>query len=463
VLNYAPAVAEAFYQKLPLIVITADRPAAWIGQMDGQTLPQPDVFKSLVRTSVQLPEIISAQDEWYANRLINEALLAATHRSFAPVHINIPLSEPLCDYGAEHLPQARKITRQPRTTSRDDFAPYAKRFQSFQRPMIIAGQSVDAGVGQELDKLIEVSDCVVLTEHLSNISSQHCIRNFDAMLCAIPVEEAPRYAPDLLITMGGHIVSKRIKKFLRTHPPLEHWHVSTDGEIVDTYQCLTDAIEAEAAGFIRCLAEYPGSEPRKPFSTIWRSFSDKLPEPEAEYSDLMAVGLLMKALPQDANLQLANSSSVRLAQLFSLTGNHRVYSNRGTSGIDGCLSTAAGQAAVSRHLTFLIIGDLSFFYDMNGLWNNHLSKNLRILLNNNSGGGIFHTLPGIEYSKAMDAPHSQSARAWAEDRGLAYLSASNAQELKSQIPVFTAKDSNKPMLLEVFIPRQLVISKPLGR
>jgi 2-succinyl-5-enolpyruvyl-6-hydroxy-3-cyclohexene-1-carboxylate synthase len=460
VLNYAPAVAEASYQALPLVVITADRPAAWIDQMDGQTLPQPGVFNTLVRKSVQLPEVTSAEDAWYANRLINEALLEATHRGGAPVHINVPLSEPLFEYTEEPLPAVRKITRyQSPMAFTPDYIDYQKRFLTYRKPMVIVGQSVGADIAYGLNQLIDMHDCVVLTEHLSNIPHMYFIRNFDTLLGAIPETKWANYAPDLLITVGGHIVSKRIKQLLRTNQPKAHWHISPAGEIVDTYQCLTDVIEADAVEFVNYLSKHKKDiHIQKPFAMLWRSDSTQLPEPKVAFSDVMAVGALMKALPEKANLQLANSTSVRLAHLFRLKGCQLVYSNRGTSGIDGCLSTAVGQAAVSPGLTFLLIGDLAFFYDMNGLCNHQLSKNLRILLNNNGGGEIFQTLPGFEPSDAMEkyvvASHTWSARAWAEDRGFTYLSASNEQELHAQMTAFTSAEGNKPVLMEVFTSKE---------
>ena len=110
-LNLHPAVSEAFYQQIPLIIISADRPAAWIGQMDGQTLPQPNVFGNLVKMSVNLPEVNTDEDEWYCNRLINEAILETNHHGKGPVHINVPLSEPIYRFTAKTLPEARVITR----------------------------------------------------------------------------------------------------------------------------------------------------------------------------------------------------------------------------------------------------------------------------------------------------------------------------------------------------------------
>ncbi|MDR1259265.1 MAG: 2-succinyl-5-enolpyruvyl-6-hydroxy-3-cyclohexene-1-carboxylic-acid synthase [Tannerellaceae bacterium] len=459
VLNYAPAVAEAFYQELPLIVITADRPAAWIGQMAGQTLPQQGVFGALVKKSFQLPEIMSDEDGWYCNRLVNEALLETRRHRRGPVHINVPLSEPLFECPEEQLPRARVINRRsPQTVFP---AVYGTSFLRRRRRMIIAGQSAGGEMSAEPDKLIGSHDCVVLAEHISNLPHSRYIRNFDALLCSIPPGEEAHYAPDLLITTGGHIVSKRIRQFLKANPPEEHWHVSPGGEVADTFQCLTDVIEAEGRDFIAYLATLPRpAVSTDGYAMRWLSCSRSLPEPKAVFSDLMAVGRLIKSLPEEANLQLANSSSVRLVQLFSLKGRQRVFCNRGTSGIDGCLSTAIGQASVSPGVpTFLIIGDLSFFYDINALWNPLSNPSqLRILLNNNGGGGIFHTLPGLESSRITDrhiaTSHAAGARVWAEGLGITYFPVSNEEEFEAYLPTFISREAAGPMLMEVFTSKE---------
>lgn len=476
VLNLAPSVAEAFYQRLPLLVITADRPAAWIGQMDGQTIPQPGVFNSLVKKAVQLPEINNPEDEWHCNRLINEAILSLDHHGKGPAQINIPISEPLFEYTAGKLPVVRKISRCSPPPSAADIlgkAGYADRFHQYARRMIVVGQIDQAEPNQslsaQLQDLAERHDCVILAEHLANLSFPSLIGNFDPILYSLPKEHGNEYAPSLLITLGGHIVSKRLKQFLRSHPAAEHWHISPDGQVIDLYQHLTDIIETEETSFITALTASgkPCELPRRPYFERWKEYADGIPTPnasDAPFSDLRAAGDLLNAIPDGSALHLGNSSSVRLAQLFPL-GNRRIdiHCNRGTSGIEGSLSTAVGSAAAnaaSGKPTFLLIGDLSFFYDMNGLWNPQIGGNLRILLNNNGGGEIFHALPGLNQSPALDryiaAAHKTEARAWAESRGFLYLSASNRQELDEGIAHLTSTtaDESRPVLLEVFTSMQ---------
>jgi len=461
VLNLGSAVAEAYYQELPLLVITADRPAGWISQMDGQTIPQPGIFNTLVKKSVQLPEVLSNEDEWYCNRLINEAVLELDHHRKGPVHINIPLSEPLFEYTVPDLPPARKIERIcERKGSDEDIMEencFGERFLDHKKRMVIIGQlSYETGrLTKALEELAEEQDCIILAEHLSNIQSPFIIRNFDAFLYTLSNEEKDAFVPDLIITYGGHIVSKRIKQFIRNHPPQEHWHISPSGEITDLYQCLTHCIETDALPFFEYLASCENYRNSKPYASLWGNALAQLPVPaDPAFSDMLAVQEWMKMLPADSAIHLANSSSVRIAQLFPLKKGISVYCNRGTSGIDGCVSTAVGYASVSGKLTFLLTGDLAFFYDMNGLWNHKINNKLRILLNNNGGGEIFYALPGLNKSGALEnhiaASHHTSAKGWAETMGFTYLAVTHENELKEKMPVFVDYRSDKPVLMEVF-------------
>lgn len=455
-LNLHPAVAEAFYQQIPLIVISADRPAAWIGQMDGQTLPQPGVFQGLVKKSVNLPEIHTEEDEWYCNRLINEALLEIDHHRKGPVHINIPISEPLFQFTTELLPQVRVIKRyQSLDDSMDDYLDMIKRINQSRKPMIVVGQMNCIYEFLPQDLAFLKKHFVWLGEHISNQAlpdASNC--NFDVALYSMSEKKQKQMAPDFLITYGGHIVSKRLKKFLRQHPPKEHWHVSPDGEIVDLYGSLNTVIEMEPCEFLREL--FRMIECRAPkYPRTWEEYCSSIPEPNFSYSEMSAIGQLIKALPQKSILHLANSSTVRYAQLYSINSTVEVYCNRGTSGIEGSLSTAVGCAAGSDKLNFVAIGDLSFFYDMNALWNGSIHSNLRILLLNNGGGEIFHTLPGLDVSvpshKYITADHRTCAEGWAKERGFNYLKVENEEQLIVAMKSFTQPEPmEQPVIMEVF-------------
>lgn len=455
-LNYAPAVAEAYYQALPLLVITADRPEAYIGQMLGQTLPQPGIYNTLVKKSVQLPEITDAKSEWFCNRLINEAIQATDHNGKGPVHINVPISEPLYKYTTSALPVVRKINRY-RPAKTIVGSDYRERFLRYARRMILVGQCHPSNnLAISLKKLADRQTCIVLCEHLANQPPDSFIGNFDQLIANLSPEEKKQYAPELLITLGGHIVSKQIKLFIRHFPPAEHWHIMESGEIVDTYRQLTELIECDTAAFTTILAEEPetATPDAKRYAANWLHASETTSAGFSNTAEETAVKTIINALPTGCSLHLANSSSVRHAQLFPLKEDIHVFCNRGTSGIEGSLSTAVGYAATSNRQTFLLTGDLSFFYDMNGLWNRQLSKQLRIFLINNGGGGIFYTLPGLEQSAALSeyiaATHHTTAQGWAESLGICYLTASTQNELEKQLPTFTDQQSSQPVLLEFF-------------
>ncbi|OUO52902.1 2-succinyl-5-enolpyruvyl-6-hydroxy-3-cyclohexene-1-carboxylic-acid synthase [Parabacteroides sp. An277] len=455
-LNLHPAVAEAFYQQVPLVVISADRPAAWIGQMDGQTLPQPNVFGSLVKSSVDLPEIHTSEEEWYCNRLVNEALLELNHHGKGPVHINVPISEPLFSFSAEELPDVRVITRYQGLNVYDrQYDDLITRLNGYTKRMMVVGQ-------MNLIYLFERKICKLLykhfawlTEHTGNQTVPGIpVKNFDAIIYALPEEEQAKLVPDLLITYGGHVVSKRLKQLLRKHPPKEHWHVAADGQVTDTFCSLTTVIEMDPFEFLEKIAYLLENKPCE-YPKRWEQLSKQMAEPDFAFSEMAAIGKVLKALPTDAVLHLANSSTVRYAQLFQIPDSVEVCCNRGTSGIEGSLSTALGYAWASDKLNFVLIGDLSFFYDMNALWCNHLRGNLRIMLLNNGGGEIFQSLPGLKMEvrthRFVTALHQTKAEGWAQERGFDYTAVHTMEELDAALPDFMQADQQgNPKFMEVF-------------
>lgn len=455
-LNLHPAVAEAFYQQVPLVVISADRPTAWIGQMDGQTLPQPGVFGRLVKKSVDLPEIHTDEEAWFCNRLVNEALLELNHHGKGPVHINVPIAEPLFRFTAEALPEVRVITRYQGLNVYDKtYDDLIKRLNNYSRRMMVVGQ-------MNLIYLFERKICKLLykhfawlTEHTGNRTVPGvAIKNFDAILYALAEEEQQKLMPELVITYGGHIVSKRLKQFLRKHPPREHWHVSPDGEVADLFGSLTTVIEMDPFEFLEKIAYLLENKPVE-YPKAWEYQSKKLQSPAFDYSEMAAIGSLLGALPPEAALHLGNSSTVRYAQLFPIPETAEVCCNRGTSGIEGSLSTALGYASASDKLNFIVLGDLSFFYDMNALWGGSIRPNVRILLLNNGGGEIFEALPGLKMEPAthrfVTAEHTTSAEGWAREKGFDYHAARNAGELEQAMAAFTSPEpAEKPLFLEVF-------------
>lgn len=456
-LNVAPAVAEAYYQNRPLVIISADRPAQWIDQQDGQTLHQHRALEPHVRKSVTLPEPHDDEERWYCNRLVNEALNSTRLNGGGPVHINVPISEPLFDYNILQLPDERRTALYPAVA--DDASVYelAADFFRGEKPMIVLGQLIPEVVGESIGAIEALKRvAVVIQEKLAD----------DDICPAQPVEEALRmigedadYRPDHLIYIGGNIVSKRFRQFLRKCECRMSIIVNEGGECCDTFMHTTDMIQAKPEEIINIFANETEGVERKDFVALWDNVFDKASAiretMKPRFSQLLAVKTFHEKMREhdvDGELFYGNSSAVRLGNIFS---DQYIYVNRGVNGIEGSLSTAAGYAIAHQDEedVYCIIGDLSFFYDQNALWNERLSPNLSILLLNNGGGGIFHQLPGLERSpyrdSAVAARHTASAEGICQTHDIVYLSARNEEELCKNLDRFFNAEEG-PVLLEVF-------------
>lgn len=472
VANLHPAVAEAYYQGVPLIVLSADRPERWIGQWAGQTLPQPGLFGSLVRKAVHLPEPHTEEERWYCNRLINEALLAALAPLPGPVQINVPISDPgvslLPPTLAEHTPGSsdrRPIGMQPGRCIQQLYPcridaqavePLLSRLVTFERKIILVGQeswSAATSTRETFPQSLR-EQFLCIGESLSNSPVSIC--SLDALLASLSEADRRALQPDLLITLGGHIVSNKMKQYLRTYPPRETWHLSPDPMVVDLFCSLTEQIIAPVGPFLDTLAHGLAGLASSPYAGHWRERIDRLPSPTPRYSSLAVVESLLNHLPEEpCVLHLANSSSVRYAELFRKPRRLLTLCNRGTSGIEGSLSTALGfarQRAEERH--FIVIGDLSFFYDLNALGLPEVGSNVRVLLLNNQRGSIFQSLPTLEMDRLsqryITAEHQLRAQGWAESCGWEYLSVREASKLEETIAYFVGP-AERPRLLEAFV------------
>ncbi len=414
-LNLAPAVAEAYYQHRPLVVISADRPQQWIDQLDGQTLPQPDALGRFVRKAVSLPESHHDEERWYCNRLVNEALLIEN----APVHINVPISEPLFEFSVEALPKERKMELTPADIQPHVLGHVCRMFMQAKRPMLIAGQPMNP--------------------------------NLDEAVMLVGDDE--RYVPDFVLYTGGSIVSKRVKHFLRKAK--ETWAVNETGEVNDTFMNLTHIIQGDSA-VVEDQIRFMLEQQPHPFVQLWDELlAEVRRRGEAfspAYSQMAAVKCFESHKGSDplCDFHYANSTVIRLANVYA---KHRVWCNRGVNGIEGSLSTAAGFSCVTEDRVFCVIGDLSFFYDQNALWNQNLRGNFRILLLNNGKGGIFNMLKGLEQSPARDkfvsAEHHTTAEGICQQNDVTYLKATNLKEMQQGIDTLLYKESGRPVLLEV--------------
>lgn len=466
-LNVMPAVAEAAYQHVPLVVISADRPQQWIDQLDGQTIPQSDALGRFVRKAVQLPEPHNDEERWLCRRLVNEAMHLATCRQGAPVHINVPISEPLFEFDTEQLPQLSRFNYIKRAVIKDASMDMPEAFHEAKRPMIVIGQLAHGTISHETIRSLS-EKYVVMSEPLSNpsymtIHFDEAIRYIVSDNSSINDDEDDKtaYYPDYVIYVGDTLVSKPARRFLRNAKAPSCLITPDAADIHDPLMTLTDIVECDTDSInalLASLCDAPDTDERCRFHDRWQSFLDAYAAHAdayaPEYSQMATVKYFEEQLADldiDICVHYANSSAVRLACIYA---QHYVWCNRGVNGIEGSLSTAAGFSLATHDMTVCVIGDLSFFYDQNALWNSNLRGNLRIILLNNRGGGIFRQLPGLSDSPAADdlvmASHENTAQGICTQNDIGYMSAKNMDEMQIGIVTLLTRESERPMLLEVF-------------
>ncbi|NOX47189.1 MAG: 2-succinyl-5-enolpyruvyl-6-hydroxy-3-cyclohexene-1-carboxylic-acid synthase [Chlorobi bacterium] len=467
-LNYAPAIAEAYYQKIPLLILTADRPAEMIDMGDGQTIRQKNVYANYVKKSYELPSEINTGDEFNkTDQTINEAINLTVSPDSGPVHINLPFAEPIynqvenMDWGIDIVDPNQEI----KSIDKTELASLAKVWNSSSKKLLLAGMmKPNPGLCRVLGKITKDGSVVLLTETTSNLKSEDCACPcIDKVVSAISENEKTNFQPELLITFGGHVISKMVKQFIRTNKPVHHWHIDPVETNMDTYQCLTKSIPLRPMDFFAQLL--PEVEPvNSGFQSLWESRNERSEQRHRDYlntigySDLKVFESLLNNIPEGSHLQLGNSTPVRYVQLFKPFKKLNYFSNRGTSGIDGVVSTAAGATFVSGKPTTLITGDLAFFYDSNALMNNYLNGDLRIVIINNSGGGIFRFIPGPDTTghleQFFEAKHNLKAKYIAKAYDIPYYSASNLSELNSILEYFYSPHNGKAAILEIFTPNE---------
>lgn len=456
--NYCSAINESLYQELPLLIITADREECLRDQHEDQMIRQSTMFQPITKMVANLPLVHDDNDAWFNNRLINEALLELTHRGCGPVQINIPIPSHIDSFEATELPQERVIKRfDLSNTDWKDTADYLNQ----KRIVVVCGEGAMLTDIQRntLNDFCDKFDAVVLCDKMSNCHVRNSIENTFPLLQAVNQIDVTELAPDIIISIRcNYSFNPEFKGFVdraKAHSS-ENWYIHPSGRIVDPFKgLLSHVYEMDEFYFFRHVTE-TGVINREPYyAEMWKVISESIIEPIVDYSQVNATGAFLRHIPDNCILQLANSNSVRVAQLFHLDPSIEIHCNRGTDGIDGCMSTTVGFACGTEKPVFLMIGDLTYFYDMNALWNRHLGTNIRIFLVNNGGGAIMHMpkRPQIAAERLpnfISAQHDASAKAWSEDRGFVYLAAHSPEEVEIGVKTLTDLQVEGPIILEVF-------------
>ncbi len=490
-LNYYPAISEAFYSDVPLVVLSADRPKYLVDIGDGQTIKQANVYGDHVHYSTNLkldlrddtvkytkeePKLIqSIQDkaerflgiqedtQAYNEREINTAF----HKSIAlsgPVHLNCPFEEPLYSTVEELTKPIKKM--ELGDVSNMFLGPEVdtakKEWEQSSKKMILIGANYPDNIDSKwLEALANDNSVIVFTETTSNIHNPAFFSSIDKIIAPLDEDGFLQLQPDILLTIGGMIVSKKIKAFLRKHQPKQHWHVGIN-KANDTFFCLNKHFKMPANSLFKSILD--DQSVSSDYKTTWlqvrthRKSKHEAYLNEIPFCDFKVFDVLLKSIPDHSQLQVSNSSAVRYTQLFDLNPTLSVFCNRGTSGIDGSSSTAIGAASVATQPVVFITGDLSFFYDSNALWNNYIPNNFRILLINNGGGGIFRILPGHKNTENFDAyfetKHQLTAKQLCEMYGFDYTTVTSEEALKNKLQNFYTP-SDAPKLLEIHTPSRI--------
>lgn len=455
--NYLSGVTEAFRRQIPLVVITADKHPYYLHQMEDQMIHQPSIFEKVTKKSVTLPEIQDERDDWYCRRILNEAFLELNHHGTGPIHINVPISYGMHAIGdtftTEELPDINIINR---FDTLSDPACLSGLFHSLEgkRVLILCGQNYQFSQ-KETDLLDNVSkryNCVLCVDVLSNLTLERSVKmtRLDSYFAST--------VPDIVITIDGNPVTSYKFPLKKTQVPFQHWHVTPTGQVADPFRKLTVVFEGNTEQFLSHMVQYGHTGASSEYFDYCKALETSFHIPDLAYSSPYACQQILTQLPENSLLNLGNSTTIRLAEYFDFHPSIKVYCNRGVNGIDGCMSTFVGQSACTQQLSFLLIGDLTFFYDMNALWNRYVSKNVRIALFNNSGASLFHFGQGLKNYPGLNenvaAEHFVSAQGWCESLGMKYLCARDIPSFETALQEFLSPTAEGPIIFEILTHKE---------
>lgn len=463
VLNFYPAIVEAFYMQIPLIVISADRPPELIDRWDGQAIHQANVFSSHVKASFHCPEILDSIDTDYFIKQTSLVYETSITNVKGPVHLNIPLREPL--YTEAQSSFVYPNIALPVINNSDEFnKDYLNELDSITNSdkiliLLGAGEN-DSKITGYLQLIKQSQNCVIVSDILSGQHTLSSFINWESLLLSANENQKQNLIPDVLISTGKMILNKQFRSFLKTNKPKRHWHISKNGYYADPFDSNATIININESVFFENLSSKFKEKNQSQYNSDWSSLSESRKKNElgaidSEFNELLACKLVLQALPKEnINLHLANSMSIRLAAYNAeyLNSNWKIKANRGVSGIDGCTSTALGAASVSNVMNFLITGDLAFFYDINAFLGVNIPENFKIIILNNNGGGIFRNVEGAsemhEANQFLYTPHNLNASHIAEQYKIHYIHAHNQRSLELALDEFINSKGNS--ILEIF-------------
>ena len=459
--NFLSGVTEASRRELPLVVITADKNPYYLAQYEDQMIEQVSMFKPVTKYTCSLPIVKDWMDEWYCGRVVNEAILEMTHHGTGPVQINVVIEQGMMAVGehfkCEALPDVNIIERYDLKGDKSRIGTVLRSLAG-KKVMLICGQEFSRApeCGELISEVYKKYNCIFVVDKITNLHGEGTIDIARASRINVGIPENLR--PDVVISLGGNTTVDLKFKMKNPKVKFEHWVVNEMGRVADPFKKLNNVFEGTTKEFLECMLEYGPDNTDNTYFNEWEKENDKFAIPEFEFSNLYCIKNTMENIPPESVLHIGNSTIIRISQYFDVDDTVKVYCNRGVNGIDGCVSSFIGQSAATDKLCFLLVGDLTFFYDMNALWNRYVGNNVRILLNNNSGAALFHFNQGLgaypTLNENVAAEHHATAEGWAKSLGIKYLSATTKAEFDSNLVEFTSKDEAGPMLFEVFTDKE---------
>ncbi len=457
--NYLPAVTEAYFTGVPLIMITADRRDVYHGQGEDQTIPQKHIYDGVVKKSISLPEGTGYHADYQTRRDIQDCILESTHNGFGPVHINVTIDNIAVGASAPKscwslLPKINPhILRVGPCDGEAQMMKWVDALKHSKRILVVYGQNARPTKKQleNIEKFASKYNCVIVNDHIANLNSEYSLKPFNMLTAISNAEFNDNLAPDILITVGGKSLMNDPLTFKVRGGPgsIRHWSVTPDGKVKDFFFRLSSVLEMSQDYFFEWFADHAGKcSNNREYLNRWKMFNDRYKTPvDTTFNSLYIQSKFLPAVPDNSLLHLAVGQTFFFCRRYDIKPSVQVFCNMGTNGIDGCTSTFMGQCAVAKdRLCFLLVGDLSFFYDMNGIWNKELNKNIRILLVNNGGSGLL----GGHGLKAIRAAHSTEAKGWVESVGFEYISARDEKEYEEKLNYFLSDKPQKALFFEVF-------------
>lgn len=452
--NYYPAVAEAYYQNVPLIILTSDRNPTMLGQREDQMIDQVGMFDRHVKKSINLPIIHDEDDEYYCERLLNEAFLEMNHKITGPIHINVPMKSYNNSFNVKELPYVKKIERLDLETSDKNWEEKLSELTNYKRIMVVCGQNdfVSERLQKSLQDFFKKYNCAVIIDHMSNIDFENGINptvGFDGKF--ITTKKTEELLPDLVISFGGQVFSGVKPELRKFYKRVKHWSIQPDGSLVDLFKSLDTIFECSPEKFFELANKFNDNKNDMKYFNMLNEYIQSIRYPSFDYCHIYAIKNVVERIPENSILHLSINDSVRIANFFKINKKINVSANIGTYGIDGPISTFIGHSVMAEKPSYLVVGDLAFFYDMNAIRLNSIKNNMRILLINNHGGSEFY-YNGTWKDQYSDlhttARHKTEAEGWVKSNDFEYLRATNKEEFDNQIDIFMS-ENKKPILFEV--------------